>query len=180
MLGLLGVLCALAEVPALRGQGVSVDLGQEAISAAAPVGRGVRLGLAVHPAGWSPELQAGVALPLGAPRGRWRGETLLAAGALVPWADPALTLSGTAGLRGVLEGDHLAWEGRALAPLSFEVLPQRVLRAPLHLETALRGRLGPVWVGGRASLGASAVTGGARTVDAAVGLSMDWVRGSVP
>jgi len=176
MTSLLWAGLALAEVPALRGEGLSLDLGQEAISVAAPLPRGPRLGLAVHPTGWSPEIQAGWSLPIGQPRGRWRGEGLLAAGALVPWQDPALTLSGTAGLRGIWEGAHLGWEGRALAPLAVELLPRRVLRAPLHLETALRVRIGPVWLGGRASLGASLVSGAASTVDAALGLSLDWER----
>lgn len=166
---------ALAEVPALRGEGWTLDLSQEAISVAGGLPKGPRLGLAVHPAGWSPELQVGWTLPLSQPRGRWHGEALLAAGALVPWQDPALTLTATAGLGGVWQAERLAWEGRALAPLASELLPERVLRAPLHLETTLRGRLGPVWLGGRASLGGSLVSGGASTIDAALGLRVDWV-----
>lgn len=176
ILGLAWIGLAAAEVPALRGQGCTVDLGQDALSAAAPLGEGPRLGLAVHPAGFSPELQVGWTLPVGAARGRWRGEALLAAGALAPWKDPGLTLTGTAGLRSVWEGERLGWEGRALAPLAVGVLPHRVLRAPLHLETALRARIGPVWLGGRASLGASWVSGGAATVDAALGLTVDLAR----
>lgn len=168
---------AMAEVPALRGQGWTLDVGQDALSFAAPLPRGPRLGLALHPAGWSPELQAGWTRALGQPRGAWRGEWLFAAGALVPWQDPALTLSGTAGVRAIWEGARLGWEGRALAPLAVEVVPDPVLRAPLHLETALGVRLGPVRIGGRASLGLSWVSGSDRTVDAALGLALDWRAG---
>ncbi len=175
MLGLLALSVALAEVPALRGQGLTLDLGQEALSVAAPLSETWRLGLAAHPAGWSPELQLGRDLPLGEPAGRWKGEALLAGGLLLPWMDPALTLSATAGLRARREGDRVGLEGRALVPLAFEVAPQRVLRAPLHLEAALRGRVGPLWLSGRASLGASLVTGGSTTVDAALGVGLEWV-----
>lgn len=174
---LLLIASAFAELPALRGEGLSLDVGQEVISVAAPLRAGTRLGLGARTAGWSPEVQVGLARPLGAPRGDWRGEALFAAGALCPWRDPALVITGTAGLRAVWERGHVGLEGRALAPLAFELLPERVLRVPLRLESALRGRLGPVWLGGRASLGGSLVTGGRGTVDAALGATLSWTIG---
>lgn len=163
---------AHADVPALRDGGWALDLGQAQLSAAAPVG-GLRLGVSAHTAGWSPELQVGGSWPL--VEGPWTCEALWAGGALLPWRTPALVVTGTAGLRGSRRGERLGWEGLLLAPLAAELAPSRVLRAPLRAETRASVRAGPVWLSGRASLGASWVTGGLRSTDAELGLGLSWV-----
>lgn len=169
---LLLLAAALADVPALRADGLALDAGQVTLSAAAPLGNGLRLGAAVQTQGLSPELQVGLGLPL--VERRWSCEALFAGGLLVPWRAPALTLTATAGLRGAREGQRLGWEGSLLAPLALEVAPDRVLRVPVRAEQVLRLRAGPVWIGARSSLGVSWVTGGARTLDPELGLRLDW------
>lgn len=171
---LLLMAAALADAPALRADGVAVDLGQATLSAAGPLHDRLRLGAALHTQGLSPELQVGAAVPL--VERSWRCDLLFAGGALVPWRAPALTLTATAGLRGSRDGQRLAWEGALLAPLALEVAPDRVLRAPLRAEQVLSLRAGPVWLGARASLGLSWVTGGARTLDPELGLRAAWRR----
>ena len=171
---------ATADVPALRDQGWSLEFGQAQLSAAAPLGQArlgqARLGLAAHTAGWSPEVQLGWSYPLLGPQERrWTSDVVLAGGALFPWQDPALVLTGTAGLRGARRGDHVAWEGLLLSPLALELAPSRVLRVPVRAETRLGVRAGPTWISGRASIGASWVTGGLRSTDAELGLGLAWV-----
>lgn len=169
---LLLLAAALADVPALRADGIVLDVGQVAISAAAPLGSWLHLGAAVQTQGLSPEVQVGLDLPL--IERRWTCEELFAGGLLLPWRAPALTHTATAGLRGSREGQRLAWEGSLLVPLALEIVPDRVLRVPVRAEQVFSVRAGPVRIGARSSLGVSLVTGGARTLDPELGLRLDW------
>lgn len=169
---LLLLAAALADVPALRAEGLALDVGQVAISAATPLGSWLHLGAALQTQGLSPEVQVGLGLPL--VERRWTCEALFAGGLLLPWRAPALTHTATAGLRGSREGQRLGWEGSLLVPLALEMVPDRVLRVPVRAEQVFGVRAGPVWIGARSSLGASLVTGGARTLNPELGLRIDW------
>ncbi len=159
MIALLAVL-ARAEPGALRGPEAPVvlEMGTPESSIAVTLPSGLGVALEVRADGGAVGAAAGARRRFtgeGGHVGVWAGG---AAGLVVPTLDPTLglTLTPWAGLGS--DGERVSGRLALVAPA---VVAPTGVRLPLLAEGALAVRAGPVWLGGRAGLGARFTLGSA-------------------
>ncbi len=148
----------------------AVDVGTNGVSVAADMGPLV--GLSFQPGAWVGASVGHSKILIGDERG-WRLDGTLAAGAAALLATPGAALTGTAALRYGPRGDNLLLTGGLVVPAAIRLDWPLEALAPTDLELTAGGRLGPIWLGGRAFFGGAFVPGEAPSLRSGAAL---WLR----
>ena len=103
-------------------------------------------------------------------KGSWGIDAVGNVGVAALLATPGVAVMGTGELRGGVRDERHRITGALVVPLVVSVDLPPALAVPIGLEAAVAAKAGPLWLGGRAQMGATLWTGGVAAVRTSAGV----------